>query len=223
MTDTNVTKHESFGNITVCRTQGSPHYLFGSEARHHHAIHVEINSAELHRDLSHDWVFARKRLLEFYMTESQWAHFVSSFSDGSGTPVTLRYVNGEGIEPCPAPDDSRTIFSHEVRDRVNDAVDGLKKLRVRLAEALEPGNKTLGKKELLEVLRTVDTAVMQVTNNLPYIEQCFNDSMEKKMTDAKIEFEAIVGTRLQQMGLETLRAALPESAFEQKSLSDKTD
>ena len=220
MEESKVTKHPSFGNITVCRTQGGVQYLFGSEARHHHMVHVEINTAELHRDLSHDWVFASKRLLEFYMTESQWAHFVSSFSDGSGTPITLRYVNGEGIEPCPPPADSRTTFAEEVKDRVNDAVGGLRKLRERLAVALEPGNKTIGKRELLEVLRTVDGAVMQITNNLPYVEKCFNDSMEKKMTNAKIEFEAIVASRLQEMGLETLRKSLPESSFEQKSLPE---
>lgn len=213
-------EHESFGNITVCKTSSTGTHLFGSEARHHHFVHVQVNRADVTRDLSHDWIHAGQRLIEFNMTESQWAHFVSSFSDGGGTPITLRYVDGKGMEPCPIPEDSHDTFAAEVKERVDDVVKDLRGLRDKLAETLKPGNKTLGKKELQEVLRTVDSAVMQVTNNLPYIEKCFNESMEKKMTHAKIEFEAIVSHRLQQMGLENLRKSLPESISENKELTD---
>jgi hypothetical protein len=201
-------KHESYGKIVVTKTSSSGTFLFGSEAKHHHFVHVEIEEAEMNRDLSHNWLFGGKRLLEFHMTESQWAHFVSSFSDGTGTPITLRYVNGKGMEPCPPPEQFRAQFASEVKERVDRAVEGLRDLSSQLRETLKPGNKPLGKKDLAEVLSTVDRAVQEVSSNLPYI---FNESMDKKMTDAKIEFESIVAYRLQEMGLASLRNSLPEN------------
>ena len=203
-------QHESYGNITVTRASSSGTFLFGSDAVHHHFVHVELSAAEMERDLSHNWLHGRKRIAEFWMTESQWAHFVSSFGDGTGTPVTLRYADGRGLEQCPKPDQWREQFSNEIKERVEMAIDGLKTAESSLREALKPGNKTLGKKELHEILSAIDSAILQVTRNLPYVEKCFNESMDQKMTDAKIEFESIVARRLQELGLESLRKQLPE-------------
>jgi len=206
-----VATHKSYGNITVTRCSSTGTFLFGSDARHHHFVHVEINSAEMRRDLSHNWLSPRKRLVEFYMTESQWAHFVSSFSDGTGTPVTLRYFNGEDMGACPPPEQQKSQFATEVKERVAKAIVGLKTIRDRIKASLMPNAKPLNKTELKKALSEVDSAVLQVEQNLPWIEKVFNESMEKKTTEAKIEFEAIVARRLQQMGLESLRASLPES------------
>ena len=208
--DGKVYKHPSFGNISVTRCSSTGTYLFGSDARHHHFVHVEINSAEMVRDLSHDWLHGRKRLVEFYMTESQWANFVSSFGDGTGTPVTLRYFNGEGMGECPPPESQTSQFATEVKERVAKAVVGLKTIRDRIKTSLLPNAKPLNKTELREALGEVDSAVMQVEQNLPWIAKVFNESMERKTTEAKIEFEAIVARRLQQLGLESLRNSLPE-------------
>jgi hypothetical protein len=210
--------HESYGAITVSRASGSGH-LFGSDAVHHHFVHVQIRHAEMRRDLSHDWIYSGgNAVVEFYMSEAQWARFVSSFGDGTGTPITLRSIQGKSLEKTPEPTHFTSEFRDEVKKTVGKAVGTLEQLMGQLKEALLPGNKTLGKKDLAVLLQGIEQSVMQVKDNLPYVEKCFDETMENKMSEALIEFEGITSQRLRDIGIATVNASLPESSF-QRGLS----
>lgn len=213
-------RHNTFGRITVGRVSSTGTFLFDSDAKHHHFVRVEIDRAEVTRYLSHKRTHGWEHLLDFYMSEAQWAQFVSSFGDENGTPVTLRGVAGKDMGECPQPEYFRHQFADEVKERVEDAISSLRGTATKLDEALKPGNKPLGKKALAEVLSSIEQAIRQVTQNLPYVEKCFNESMEKKMSEAKIEFEAIVARRLQEMGLESIRKSLPEMETEHAALPE---
>jgi|SRR5208282_347521 len=211
--DGKVYEHESYGAITVTRASGRG-YLFGSDAEHHHFVHVEIRHAELHRSLSHDWVSSGGvPVTEIWMTEAQWARFVSSFGDGTGTPCTIRNIEGREMEMTPEPTHFTSEFRDEVKKTVGKAVVTLEQLMGQLKEALLPGNKALGKKELGVLLNGIEHAVMQVKSNLPYVEKCFDETMENKMAEALIEFEGITTQRLRDIGIATVQASLPENTF----------
>lgn len=213
--DTKVITHESYGAITINRTSGQTH-LFGSDAVHHHFVHIQIRHAEMHRDLSHDWLYSGGLpVTEIWMTEAQWAEFVSAFGQGMGTPCTIRSIEGRELEMPPKPDHFTSKFKDEVKATVGKAVGTLKQLSRQLKEALLPGNKALGKKELGVLLGGIEHAVMQVESNLPYVEECFEETMEKKLSEAKIEIEGVLAARLRAIGAIAAQAKglLPEDAF----------
>lgn len=212
--DGKVYEHESYGAITVTRASGQG-YLFGSDAEHHHFVHVEVRHAEMHRTLSHDWVSSSSRMpvVEFWMTEAQWARFVSSFGDGTGTPCTLRTIDGRQIEKTPEPTHFTSEFRDEIKKTVGKAATTLTELLKVLKESNLPGNKTLNKKEQGVLISGLEQAVMAINSNLPYVEECFNETMENKMSEALIEFEGITSQRLRDIGISTVQASLPESTF----------
>lgn len=213
--DRTVEAHESYGAITINRTSGRTH-LFGSDAEHSHFVHIEVRHAEMHRDLSHDWLHSGGvPVTEIWMTEAQWAEFVSSFGQGAGVPCTLRHIEGRRLALPPEPEHFTSHFRKEVRATVGKAVAELKGLEAALAEALLPGNKPLGKKALADLLGGVKHAVMQVESNLPYVEDCFDETVEKKLSEAKIEIEGVLAARLRAVGAMAAeaRGLMPESPF----------
>jgi hypothetical protein len=219
-------KHESYGAITINRSSGSA-YLFGSDALHHQFVHIEIKHAEMNRDLSHNWIYSGGvPITEIWMTEAQWAEFVSSFGQGSGVACTIRGIEGRTMQLPPEPEHFTSEFKDEVKKTVGKAVGTLKGLTGQLDEALLPGNKALGKKDLGKLLSEINHAIMQIEANLPYVETCFEEEMEKKMSEAKVEFEAVVANRLREMGIQhVIQQYLPETSIQRGAglLTGETD
>jgi hypothetical protein len=211
------TKHPSFGNITVTRCSGKS-YLFGSDVEHYHCVNVQVCGATLERSLSHDWIFSDERIVDFYMTEAQWAHFVSSFGDGSGTPITIRGIGNKMMPETPKPPKETSKFRTEMAERVMIARDALVEAQSQLDEALTPGGKPLGKKALEQLRSKLHCAQLNIKENIKYVEDQFSEAMEERMSKAKIEFDAWVSQRLQRMGLEK---ALEDRTENPRGLPDK--
>jgi len=210
--DKEVSKHPAYGTITVVRCQSTGTRLFDSDALHHHFIEVRVQHAEVLRDLSHNWIHGESRpVVEFWMTEAQWAQFVSSHGMGEGTPVTLRHVNGEGTLPdLPEPEHTATKFEKEVGDAIKESMADLTTILGRLNESLLPGAKVPGKTEMKELVSKLSVAIGHVQSGLPYIEKCFNEHMEETMRKAVIEFKGIVDRHLHEKGLEALKSQMPQ-------------
>lgn len=206
-----INKHPSFGKIVVTKPQAAGGvYLFGSEARHQSFVSVRIYSAREERDLSHDWSFQEKLLMEFSMSEAQWAYFVSSFGNGGGTHVTLRhYAEGSllDIPQPPAPKPVLDKFSAEIKGKTDIVEATLKEARELVAQLR--AKPSVKKSDLDELSKKIATAEREVIDNMPYVETCFNERMEQVVTEAQIEFEGYVNSRIQEMGLQAIAAGVP--------------
>lgn len=213
--DDKVKKHPSFGSISVSRIHGQVN-LFGSDVTHGNFIEVQISECESRRSLSRDWYLSGKELISVWMTEMQWAQFVSSFNQGDGTPVTLRHLNGKVMPELPSPEKITSDFQKEVVATVQRSLDSLESVIAKIGTALAPNAKTPGKKDLHEMMRELEMSLMQFKNNLPFVEKQFTEAMEQKMTEAKTSFEGYINTRLRQMGLES--KALTEAKAEAPKL-----
>lgn len=197
------TTHPAFGQITVSRVQGSID-LYGSDFTHHHFVQVEIHRSELHRNLSRDWHFARETLCALAMSESQWATFVSSFNLGSGTPVTIDFVDGHGVPGLP-PRKSWSLYRDEVTKDFAETLDGLKKLRDQVSEIAAKAPK----KMQVELTQPIQDAINTLESRLPFIYQSFDEHMENTVEKAKVEVNAYAGQTLMRAGLSALQAVAP--------------
>src|SRR5208337_1914513 len=114
--DMTAEKHTSYGMVGINRCQSSGTYLFGSMARHHSFITLEIRRAERKRNLSNDYYHADSLpLIEIEMTHEQFGMLISSPGIGNGVPCTLRQVGGEGQGDCPELEEIKSKFAHDLK------------------------------------------------------------------------------------------------------------
>jgi hypothetical protein len=207
--DDKITKHESFGAITANRVSGQA-YLFCSEALHNGFIRIEISEADMRRSLNEDRHMANRRLVAIEMSYEQWARFVSSFGIGMGTPCTLRQILTKQYEECPEPEHFASKFQDDLRRVMAEATKKLEGLINKLKQSNLPGEKPLGKTEQKVVLNDIELALMQIKSNIPFLEEQFDEHMEKKVAAALVEIEGVVSHGLREAGLERLREGMPD-------------
>src|SRR3990167_59669 len=99
MDDENIIKHESFGVLQVSKVQGTRRSLFGSSIEHNHFIALRICPATLKRHLNRDWISDVGSIpyIEVMMSYNQFAEAITSFNQGSWTPVTIDRINGKQV------------------------------------------------------------------------------------------------------------------------------
>ncbi|VVB52986.1 Uncharacterised protein [uncultured archaeon] len=205
------------GVIKVARCQGRAD-LFDSDVEHQHFIEVSICHAEKTRQLSQNWIHGHEEIVSVWMSEIQWANFVSSFNQGSGVPVTLKHIDRKRIAPPPPPEREASKFHQEVMETASDSLSALKAAVGRLESALVPKAKAPNKAELNELLGLLHTALREFENNIPFVEKQFDEHMETKIAEAKSEFEGYLQRRLREIGLEAAllkdaTAEAPRPAF----------
>jgi hypothetical protein len=199
------------GVMKVSRCSGNA-VLFDSDVEHMHFIEVEICEADTTRHSSNNWIHDGKQIVSVWMSEIQWAHFLSSMNQGGGSPVTLKHIMGRRIEPPqPAPPEADT-FKAEIKETVQDSLSALKALLVKLTDATVPKAKTPNKGELNEMLALLQKALREFEANVPFVAEQFTEHVEAELAEAKTEFEGYMTGRLQEMGLKA--AALAQASAE---------
>lgn len=198
--------HPAFGCIEVSRVSGTT-TLFGSDFEHHNFISVRVRRAELNRDLNRDWHFGKEEIVEFWLSEAQWATFVSSFSVGSGTPITLAYVNGEQMPAIPL------RKQEEVFKREKDTkLEGLVKLvDATLADMNTEIGSSLSAKKKEALTAHLTRLRMELAGNLPFVAKSFDKHMEQSVQRAMVEVEGYINSRIHNAGLQALTGQVPQT------------
>jgi hypothetical protein len=179
--------HPAFGQIGAYRQQGGAEALYGSDFIHHSVVMLQIKRSSLARDLSHDWHHGEEELIQVYLSESQWATFVSSMNMGDGVPCTLHRVGGEvmpGIELAQRTDQ----FKSEVEEHVVEAIREIDEVLSNLPQKGAQAGK-------------LRHARMQLQENLPFIAKSFGQHMERTVEKAKTEIHGYMNSTMQRLGL----------------------
>jgi hypothetical protein len=178
--------HPAFGQITASRMSGRS-VLYGSDFEHHHTVRVTLHSSSLIRQLNSDWHHTRQPIAEFEMSEAQWAHFVSSMSDGSGTPVTLRYLREDGHMP--------TIPLRQERpsSRWNWTLPWPEPRSVSVRQWTKSRGNLASPSRRSSVGRSWKASNCwsgDISDSLPFMQKQMGEAMENMVEKAKIEVEA---------------------------------
>jgi hypothetical protein len=189
------------GVITVHRVHGRVD-LFDSDVEHNNFIEVAIHHAERKRNLSSNWIHGGDQIVAVRMSELQWAHFLSSFNQSEGAPVTIKHILRKDVpQPPPARPEAST-FEKEVKETVEDSLTALRSATAKLEAALVPKAKVPNKADLAAILDDLHTALREFSDNVPFVEEQFGEHVEAKLAEAKMEFEGYLQGRLRQLGLE---------------------
>lgn len=198
-TTDSIERHPSYAHIQANRCSGRV-YLYGSEFDHQHFISVTIKASELHRNLSNDRTLAGEEYIEVWLSESQWANFVSSMNSGDGPQCTLKRLQGKRVSDLPVPVPRTQLFKDEVKARLTSATAALTELKRRLSENVS------GKKENLSL---VETALREMGPNAGFVADQFDEHVEETIHMAKAEVDAYVQNAINRHGLAALQAGAP--------------
>lgn len=197
--------HPAFGQIQAHRVTGTAD-LYGSDFRHRHFMAITISRSQYTRGLSHDWHHPREELVEVWLSEAQWATFVSTPNMGAGTPCTIHRVNRETMPEIP-----RAPGADQFKAEVREKLEGLLGL-VREARAeVEAQSATLGAKKREAITKRLAALEREVQSNLPWLAQVFGEHMESTVEKAKVEVNAYMTAAVHRAGLEALGGHLPLS------------
>jgi hypothetical protein len=197
-----ITTHPAFGQISAGRVSGQT-ALYGSDFMHNATIRIHISTSELVRSLSNDWHHSGATITEVELSESQWATFVSSLNVGGGVPCTLKYHrDGEGLVDVPLlPDPEKRThqFKKEVTARSAKAILELDALADDI-KALKIPQKT---KTML--LNRAFTAHRQMTANIGFVGEMFDEHMENTVEKAKHEINAYATQTIMRAGIQAIQ------------------
>ncbi len=192
--------HPAYGMLGICRCQGDPGTLFGSEIKTPMSfIRITLSAAEDHWSLSRSWFHGRKTLVELDMTHSQFAEAITTLNVGSGIPCTIRYLPGEEL---PRIADDTTVHDQikaDVKDTANEAVDRIKALHAAIAEAKLPKGV---QNKLLELARS---AAASLDNSLPFVLDQYAEALESMKAKAATEVDAMLMAAITRAGIDVLK------------------
>lgn len=196
--------HPAFGKITVTKPQGGNLELFGSDLKHNHYISVLIEDAHLDRHLNRDWIHGDNTIVEFCMSEAQWASFVSSVGISEGTPITfdVRPEIGTRIMRCPAilsHETTRETFDREIRETTQEYVTRAKKLVADLAAAVKEGKANKGTLQALH--QEAESLANRLPDTVSFVNKQFTERMEGAVSSAKAEIENFAATIAMRTGI----------------------
>jgi hypothetical protein len=208
-------EHPAFAVIDVARYSagGRGFRLFGSELRHHSGITFTISRATLDRRLNHDYIHSSTRLIEFHMSEAQWATLVSSLNAGVNLPVTLKYAPKEpySLEHMPevAGDPLQAKFSREFQQEVERRVSDSKRVIQDLKDMVNDRG-AVSKTRMRELVKELDSNIGGLPNTAKFVQDQFNEAMNDTLAAGKAEIEGFTRNLLTKHGIEALKVgALP--------------
>jgi len=197
-------EHESYGVMEICRTESNmKKTLFGSSIKHERTIAIRISRADKKRGLNRHWYHGRERLIDIELSASQFTDAITTMNNVPGTPVTLRYVNGEKMEDCPD-ESQRELFEKEFEQKIRDVSNQALSLK-RLADDLlnQKGAMKVGDKKKLQSI--IYALVQNVRSNVPFIQSSYNEAMDKTTSEAKAEVESFFNNMIARLGLKALQ------------------
>ena len=196
--------HPAFGQIGGSRVQGGT-TLYGSDFEHQNFIIITIRKSDLHRSLSRDWHMSGDELIEVWLSEAQWATFVSSLNMGMGVPCTIAHINRKSVPAIPYRQEADE-YRAEVAGKAKDAA---KRVRETIAAIEGEVGATLSTKKRNAILAHLNRLAQDLGNNLPFVVESFDEHMEETVERAKVEVNAYMQTQIQRAGLEAIKGNAP--------------
>lgn len=201
-----IVTHPAFGQVSVSRRScgGAGVNLYDSDFGHNNFVTITLRESELHRDLAHDWHFSQGQIVEFSMSESQWATFVSSFNMGSGTPCTINFRESQGTIPGIPAFDRSEVFKKDMKETTNEAVEAMKR---SIAAVKESG---LSGKKQEALLKGLNKALQVLQSSIPFVQDQFDEHVEVTIERGMQEIHGYLNGAINRAGLAALNGQTPE-------------
>jgi hypothetical protein len=184
--------HPAAGAISSSVCSGNRGYCVGSGAKHQHWVRIRISKARIGRSLCEDYVHEGPSIVEFRMTKDQFAHFVSRA--GGAVPITLERIGKEGVPQYVPTVSDKEKFDEDLKNASEDAQARILKVMNMVMELSDNGKITKGISQSLSSELSMLKGFFD--SSIPFIEEVFQEQVEKNIHKAKMEFDAYMETVL---------------------------
>lgn len=196
-------EHESYGILHISRmTSTGAVRLFGSPlATHYGSIRISISKGKWIHGLHHDRFFGmNKDHIEIEMSAAQFADAITSLNIGSGTPCTIRYIAGRRVEDPP----QHETEAEHIRNNFGATLDKHIGRMGEYRKTIEKHVAKLGAKAREEIRVALDVIEGQLTSNISFVVNQFQEATTRITTSAKAEVEAFVTHAVRAAGLQAI-------------------
>jgi hypothetical protein len=200
MKDRETVKHESFGQISFTRTQGRGQTFYGSELPQDHYVSMEIRQSELSRDLTSEWYRSYGvPLIRIRMSSGQFAELITSMNMGRGIPCTIERLMGKKVDEFPEIESRKELVHRKFEERMKQFADTIRENKIKAKEIVK--KKTLSKDDVRELSFQLDFLTQEIEQNIPFFAECFQETMDKVVLEAKKEVENAIQHKINVLGL----------------------
>ena len=194
--------HESYGQIKVSKFTGNGVEYFGSDIIHNGGISLEISRCSVETKYNSKYYYQEKPLIRVQMSNSQYVDMITSAMNTAGVPCTLIQTEGGMVPQISHVEDKVETFKRSIEDtqlEYGNRIDSI-------IEKLSTG--TLGKKKVAELIKDLGILQSHIKSNTPFVMDRFEKQMEDTIIEAKQSISLYVDTKVQAMGIESLRDEL---------------
>ncbi|MDT7012607.1 hypothetical protein [Enterobacter cancerogenus] len=207
--------HPAFGLVKTSRVHTTGIRLFDSELEHQEYIEIGIYEAEMVMDREHPTPRRsserRRPVVEFRLSQAQWAAMVSSFGVGDGVPCTISYRSFGQAERLPDITEQKSVrdkFESQIEATTAKEIEKIRDEVARLGDLVKKGR--AGKRELEVVYKSLRAATNNLPLNLSFATRLMQESMDKIVSSGKAEVEAYISSAAMRAGMSEASAG-PES------------
>ncbi|EOZ8581941.1 hypothetical protein ACQWU5_004847 [Enterobacter hormaechei] len=207
--------HPAFGLVKTSRVHTTGIRLFDSELEHQEYIEIGIYEAEMVMDREHPTPRRsserRRPVVEFRLSQAQWAAMVSSFGVGDGVPCTISYRSLGRAERLPDITEQKSVrdkFESQIEATTAKEIEKIRDEVARLGDLVKKGR--AGKRELEVVYTSLRAATNNLPLNLSFATRLMQESMDKIVSSGKAEVEAYISSAAMRAGMSEALAG-PES------------
>lgn len=194
-------QHESFGMIDISRFTSNGSQYFGSDLVHNGGISITISNAEKVTNLSSDWYNSREELIRIELSNNQFIDAITSGMNTSGVPCTIKRHGENRIEQIDHVDDKKKQFSNDMKDTHIE-------YEKRIDDILSLLDGNIGKRKASEIKHELEVLKSHIASNTNFVMTCFNEAMEKSVTEAKHSIANYIDHKIYSLGIEGLRDEL---------------
>ena len=191
-------KHESFGQIQFNRVNGHARF-YGSELEQRNYISLEIHRSEMIRDLMDERYYPNEQIIRVRMSSGQFSELITSMNLGTGVPCTIERVLGKKQEPLPIIENKKDQVNREFKNRMKLFGDTIIENKNKALDIVK--KKSLSKQDIHDISHLLNWIITEVESNIPFFAECFQETTDKVVNEAKIEIENALLHKVNSLGL----------------------
>ena len=199
-----ITTHPAFGVIGLSRVSSAPSVnLFGSAVKHGHYFELTIKTARRNSSgTSEERHRGEKELIRVAFSGVQLGELLTSANVGDGAPCTLIRVGGESMPVIPDIDNFKVESQKQYTEQLNRTFEKSKAIIKKAEEMVRNGLPKKADKE--EFLSLINMLGNDINSGLGFAGACFDEKVERVVSQAKGEVEAFVDHKIRSAGLVAL-------------------
>ena len=201
MDDGKIIKHPSFGMISISRYISNNAEFYGSDLNHNGGTSITISNGQKERKLNTEWYHTNEDIISVDLSCNQFIDAITSGMNTCGVPCTIKRVKGESIPQISHVEDKKELFT-------TDMEETYKQYEERMNTILSMLDGKIGKRKADEIKHEVEILKSHMKSNTNFVMKCFNESMEKSVTEAKHSVANYIDSKVHALGVEGLRNQL---------------